>query len=54
MTESYEEPSGGNPNIMVTGSLFIICWRISLRRLEGMFVLGKAAAVGENTLLNLF
>jgi hypothetical protein len=38
---------------MATSSLFIIYRRASLRRLEVMFVLNKAA-MGENTLPDLF
>jgi hypothetical protein len=39
---------------MATGSLFIVDWKIILRRLKGMFLtLGQAAAVGENTLSDL-
>jgi hypothetical protein len=40
---------------MVTGILFIVYWKVIVRRLKRMFptLLGQAAAVGENTLSNL-
>ena len=55
MPKSYEETSASNPTRIATGSLFIVFGKIIFRRLEGMFMaLGHAAAVGENTLPNLF
>jgi hypothetical protein len=54
MPKSYDI-SASNPSKITIGSLFVVDWRISLRRLERMFVVpGQAAAVSENSLLNLF
>jgi hypothetical protein len=55
MPKSYKETSASNPSRIAAGPLFVVYRKITLRRLEGVFVaLGQAAAAGENPLHNMF
>ena len=54
MPESYDI-SASNPSNTAIDSLFVVDWRITVRRLERIFVApGGAAAVSEYFLPNLF